>query len=245
MKILKPKRASNGTYEGLIYKNSKKDLVKIRVEKAIIVDIKQNKDNDYYLTLKQKSIAKDICVINEKIIDYVKENCGSWFKNNLSDDLIEDYFTSNILYDKDKGQLIRFKCTNDISVLSTDTSVNIVLSLKLIRFYKQKFVVEWEVEEIEIIDNLLFQSDIESDISEEINDDDIPTPDEEELSISLNESKTHYNQKLNDQLLSIQKQILSLTDKENILKEQVTKLNSIANFYELSSLCHDLDKLLE
>lgn len=247
MKILKPKRSSNGTYESLIYKNNKKDIITLKIHKAFIIDIKQTNDHDYYLTLKQKSIAKDICIINEKIISYVKDNCGSWFKNNLSDDLIEDYFTSNIMYDKERGQLIRFKCTNDISILSTNTYVDITLYIKLIRFYKQKFVVEWEVHEIEVddkSDKLLIQSDIEDpDDSDDI--DDIPYPDDEELNKSMTETKTRYINLLNHEQLSIQKQISDLIEKKNILDQNIIRLNSAVDFYEVYSICHYLDELLE
>ena len=234
IKILKPKRNANGTYEGEIYKNHNKDLLTLKVDDARIVSVKKHHD-DFYLYIKHKTVAKDICDINSEIIATVKNNCKSWFKNTLSDDLIEDYFTSNIIYDKTLGQVIKFKCLNDISELQKDMIANISFTLKTIRFYKQKFVIEWDVDEVEISDSIcLLEMGDDADADEE----DIPEPLVEDI-LSI---KEHYMSIANDGLERLRQEKAILQDKENSLMRLIEKIKAGNNLSEVSD---ELDKILQ
>lgn len=236
MKIIKPKRNANGTYEGLIYKNVKKDLISLKIDNAKIMSVKVVQ-GDHYLFIKHKTIAKEVYDINSDVISNVKENCNAWFRNGLSGELIEDYFTSNIIYDKELGQVIKFKCLNDLSDLQENTAVNISITLKNIRFYKQKFVIEWDIDEIEVIDPVAL-IDLEDADSYS---DDIPVPLEEDI-LSLRE---HYLSLINDALEKVENEKADILRRESILVGFSEKVGQANDFSQLSSLCNDLDEIFQ
>ena len=236
MKIIKPRKNTNGTYEGLIFKNIKKDLISLRIENAQIMAIKVLQ-GDHYLFIKHKTIAKDVYDINSDVISNVKDNCNSWFKNGLSGELIEDYFTSNIIYDKGLGQVIKFKCINDLSDLQDNSFVNISITLRNIRFYKQKFVIEWDIDEIEVIDKVTL---IDLEDADSFSDD-VPSPLEEDI-ISL---KEHYLCLIKDELSKIENERINTLKREGILEGFSEKIKQAIDFSQVSILCDDLDKILQ
>lgn len=241
MKIQKPKRDVNGTYHGLIFKNSKKELVSLHIKNACLEDIKEHA-SDFYLFIKHKNVAKEIYDINNDVITCVKENCASWFKTNLSDDLIEEYFTSNIIYDKNRGQVIKFKCINDLSELQScangKTCAHITINLIAIRFYKQKFVVEWEVEEIDIVEDTEAKF-VECDDTDD--DEDVPVPYEEDIEAL----KQQYLNAATHELTKIRDSIKKLKEREISLQDLSTKLSTAENFSQVSAACDNLDNFLQ
>lgn len=232
MKIQRPKKNANGTYEGAIFKNARKDEVTLYLSRAIVMDVKKTGASEYYMTLKpgDKESLKEVARLSAEVIAYVKENCALWFKNSLSDDLIEDYFTPNVVFDPEKGRVIRIKCTNDVSMLAPGTALNMVAALRRIRFYKQKFVVEWEVDEAEIIDkDVATQEGYDSD--SDIED---PEPSAEELDAL----KKQY-------ICESEKRLELLRGEMESLLEALDRLRHATTFPAVSAACDDLDKILE
>ena len=227
MKIEKPKKNANGTYDGMIYKNSKKEHVQLSISNAKVVKTRLH-NSDWYLYIQHPSIAKQVSSINSEVIQIVKENCGSWFKSSLSDELIEDYFTSNIIYDKEMGQVIRFKCLNDISDLEQNVYVNVEMTLKKIRFFKQKFVIEWDIEEIEVMDQCAI---IDLNEIEELED--IPVPLVEEIEALKTTYKTH-----------MEKKIIGVKCELAMLEKLVEKIGSVTTINDMITLQDELDKIL-
>jgi len=227
MKIEKPKKNANGTYDGMIYRNSKKEHVQLSISNAKVVKTSLH-NSDWYLYIQHPSIAKQVSSINSEVIQIVKENCGSWFKSSLSDELIEDYFTSNIIYDKEMGQVIRFKCLNDISDLEQNVYVNVEMTLKKIRFFKQKFVIEWDIEEIEVMDQCAI---IDLNEIEELED--IPVPLVEEIEALKTTYKTH-----------MEKKIIGVKCELAMLEKLVEKIGSVTTINDMITLQDELDKIL-
>lgn len=175
MKITKPKRQSNGTYLGDIFITGSYP-VKIKVKEAYILSVKQiNRDVSddgepaYALSFKQSLYRSIFCDITAQVLQIVKDNCNSWFKVSLTHDTIEDYFINNVLYDKNRGEFIRVKCINDVSQVPINVTANLEISLQHIRFYKQQFVLEWMLDEVEIIEGKTTEED------------DIPAPTEDDI----------------------------------------------------------------
>lgn len=227
MKIDKPRKDKSGTYEGMIYKNSQKEHLQLSITNAKVVKTRLHNE-DWYLYIQHPSIAKQVSSINSEVIQIVKDSCASWFKSSMSDELIEDYFTSNIIYDKEMGQVIRFKCLNDISDLDQNIYVNIEMTLKKIRFFKQKFVIEWDIDEIEVMDQCAI---IDLDEMEEL--DDIPMPLKEEIEALKTTYRTHLEERASEH-----KKHLS------ILSTLTDKVDSVNNINDMISLQDELDKIL-
>lgn len=235
MKISKPKRHSSGTYEGQIYKNAKKEYITINIKRCRIVALKNNNE-DNYIYVKEPNIAKTICELTDKMLKIVKENISTWFHNTMSSDIIDDYFIPNIIYDKSYGQLIKFKILNEVNNIQKDQYVNIDISVRKIRFFKQKFVTEWHIEDIK-------NEDIFSNISniEEFDNEDIPIPDHEEIQTL----KKQYIRSINNELSIINDKLSLLTDRKNMFLGALNKISECDNFSDISNLCDHLDKLLE
>lgn len=242
MKISKPKRHSSGTYEGNIYKNHKKEFITLNIKRCRVIFTK-NSNDDIYIYIKEPNIAKTICELTDKMMNIVRENISSWFQNMMNTDIIDDYFIPNIMYDKSFGQLIKFKVLNGMNELENikkDKYISIDISLRKIRFFKQKFVTEWYVENIKEED--IF-TDILVDNMDEFTYDheDIPIPDNEEIETL----KKHYIEKINNELSSVKDKLIILNDRKDILVRSLTNINEYDNFSNISILCDHLDKLLE
>lgn len=227
MKIDKPKKNGNGTYEGMIYKNNKKEVVQLSISNARVVRTKLH-NSEWYLYIQHPSIAKQVSGINSDVIQIVKDNCSSWFKNSLTDELIEDYFTSNIIYDKELGQVIKFKCLNDISDLEDHAYVNLEMTLRKIRFYKQKFVIEWDIEEIEIMDQCAI---IDLDDADDMED--VPMP----LGEEIEAMKTSCKEQLDLRIRTLQDELSRLQDLDK-------RVDCVANVADMMCLQDELDKIL-
>lgn len=227
MKIEKPKKNANGTYEGLIYANNKKQPVNLSISNAKVVHTKLHNE-DWYLYIQHPSVAKEVSLINSEVIQNVKDNCSTWFRNALTDDLIEDYFTSNIVFDKDLGQVIKFKCLNDISDLESNTFVNLEMALKKIRFFKQKFIIEWDIEEIEVIDPYAI---IDLDDAEELED--IPMPMADEIESMKQASMEQLETRTRELNIEI-----------DLLRNMMSRLKSVTSMKDMMCLQDELDKIL-
>lgn len=240
MKITKPKRTENGTYEGSIFnvENGKKKPISIRLEKALIVAKygKENGEGDlsHYLVVKHKHGLKEVYDINEQVIHNVKENCATWFRNPLSNDLIEDYFTNNIIYDKKFGQVIKFKCMSDVEGLVSNMTVNIKITLKLIRFFKQKFDIEWDIEDAEVIEekaSFLLLDDASDNTSDE---------DEDPCPCSSEEVDAIRNQHIKDAM----ERLSILRDEQENIEKLLKQLENVNSFVAVAKICQDLDDII-
>lgn len=248
IKIMKPKKnIESSTYEAAIVTGNRKPYM-ITIPKISIVDMKVG-NQDSYIYLKyvksnrdyKKQVVQKFFELNSRIIDCVKANCTAWFKNSLSDELIEDYYSSNISYDKKHGQVFKFKCINDISAIPIGQIANIKLVLQNIRFYKQKFVLEWEITEVELLksyDGVDMQSDTSDDEVEEC---DIPAPTYEELE----SIKKEYIVKLSCLLQGIENKIGALQNRRDKLVYLHDKIESLAMYDEFYKLSNDIDDVLE
>jgi hypothetical protein len=234
LKIAKPKRHDNSTFLGEIYlQGTDKKTHKIVAKNVKVLNIKHVED-DQYIYMKHKDVIKNMCEITSDVIESVKGNCDKWFKTILSEDLIEDYYINPIMYDKDKGRIIKLKVLNNLDVEQIPGYVDMNIELKYIKFYKQKFILEWNI--ILLNDNAHEGGgDIECATDSETDDDDVPSPYNEELEILrqeyINRVKTKLSTLLKDQ--NMFEENLRILEQEDI------------SVSVLSRVCDDLDKLFE
>jgi len=171
--ISKPKKSDGGTYTCQM-----KDTM-LKLPGSVVVGLKQLTPDEFVLYIKNKKMYNDIYDINQNIIDTVKNNCTTWFNSNMNTDLIEDYFSNTLIYDKKHGDVIKLKFVDSASEdVVLDQKADIVIECKQLRFYKQKFVLECELKSFETHD-FAIDSDDGIDITDE--EEDIPCPNEEEL----------------------------------------------------------------
>lgn len=174
LNITKPKRRENGTYAGSIFLGEK-NRFELHASNSVIVSQKDISEAEKYIYIKNRKVNNIICDLNKVIIDIVKENCDVWFKNSVNSDLIEEYFTNTIVYDRKYGDLIRLKVIDLEHDIPLHKPVDVSLTLLNIRFYKQKFVIEWTLDRVETssldVHNLFDESEEEEEVAEPLTDD--------------------------------------------------------------------------
>ena len=171
--INKPKKSDKGTYICPI-RGDGDAIFKFDLENSKIIRLKYLTltDDEFYVYIQNKSCFDFMYDLNQKIIEIVKSNCGDWFKNNMNVDLIDEYYTNTLVYDKKYGDLIKLKCVGGVSFFEVEKTYDLSVSLQHLRFYKQKFTLECSIisadackavffldEEEESVDN---SSDIDS-----------------------------------------------------------------------------------
>jgi len=165
-----------------MYYPQKKQKFSYTFHNAVITSIKplQQRDENF-IFIKCRSANNFMYDLNNAIVDTVKKNSLEWFNNNMNLELIDDYFTSTLVYEKGHGDVIRLKCIGDDDKLKTyiDKPSDITVVFDQIRFYKQKFVLECSITDVTEEPALQF-ADLEDDIvhDTEYEESPHPTPDD-------------------------------------------------------------------
>lgn len=151
MIVQKPKKNYNNSYVCCISLEKKRNPFTFVIEDAKIIRIEElNVPGESYIFIQSKKIYDYVCDINDKILNIVKENSSEWFNNNMSNDLIDDYYSSTLVYDKGYGQLLKLKIVGSeypsLKTLDFSTIYDITVTLLQLRFYKQKFVLETTID---------------------------------------------------------------------------------------------------
>jgi hypothetical protein len=220
--IAKPKKV-DGTFICTI-----KNSLKLELPSCHLIHIKETNDQAQFIFLKNKNLCNYMYDINNQIISIVKENCSSWFNTNMNPDLIDDYYTNTLVYDKTHGELIKIKIIGDL--LPEDMIGNIYnfeLNAIHLRFFKQKFVLETKITKHDIIsecDIIDFPSDNEDDEIDE--EDNIIYPSNSELL----EMKQEVINKTHAKIDQLQQELNELTDIKKKM-EEAQEIDDIIKLY--------------
>jgi hypothetical protein len=173
--VSKPKKQDATYISSLTLKQAP---LKFEIAKALITHVKPLQTrNENMLTLKVNSgLIKTFAALNHHILEIVKDKAQLWFKNNLNIDLVEDYFSNLVHFDKKYGDVLKLKIISSDdeqlkAFLAQNVAINIVANH--IRFYKQKFIVEFSVESMTLCKSILQDSFFEGEEEEE---EDLPFP---------------------------------------------------------------------
>lgn len=235
--ITKPKKRENGTYAGNIFV-SEKERYRLNAPNSVIVGEKGISEAEKYIYIKNRKINNAICDLNKAVIDVVKENCYSWFKNNINAELVDEYYTNTIVYDKKYGDLIRLKVIDLEHEVPLNQPVHLQLDLVNIRFYKQKFVIEWVLQEVRTS-----TLDVRSlfDVEE--------TDSEEEIALPLSEDMMsicdEYKCVLSDRKAMLEEEKERIEHKLKELMKLEEALGGVTSEESFFHVCENLDKFLE
>ncbi len=206
----------------------------LNFDSVSIINIKET-SNTLILKCKDKATTKFLDDFNHKILDIVIKKSSSWFNTSIDADLIEEYYISTLQYDKQRGETIRLKVKNIDDIEEAKDfggNISIVLSLKYLKFFKQKFYPEFQVEVIETLENN--ESNIEMYSDDEFCEyEEDPVPSYDEVMLIKEECiKTLRNQcdELTEKLCQIEK-------KYNETFDKLTKLGNSENIKEIIELC--------
>jgi protein-tyrosine phosphatase len=174
-----------------------------------------------------KATCKHIVELDNHCIDHVKANFASWFAKSFDENIIEDYYTSSVLLSKTNGYVFKLKLQGDDDLLEP-SKYDFVLGLKGLRFYKQRFIPEWEIVNIKPVENDFLNS-IRSDSDDSWEEDmieteSVPEPDAEEVRSITNALRARIQGRL-DALTSEQ---AAVANKIEECVELLSKLNASA-----------------
>jgi len=237
--ISKPHKFDN-SYTCSIYYPIKKKKLKINFTNSILLYTKSiNNKNEFFIFIKNKNFNNLMYDINDKIINIVKKESINWFNNNMNTNLVEDYYTNTIFYDKEYGDIIRLKCIGNEKILKNKfmkkNDINIIFNH--LRFYKQKFVIECEIDSISEINNIKINDELnESDNS----DNDLPYPDEEDISNIKEECILYINNYLEE--LTIQKN--EIDNKITIFKDLQCTLEKSTDINTIITVCNKFNEII-
>lgn len=237
--ITKPKKRENGTYAGSIF-IQEKERYRLNAPNSVIVGEKIISEAEKYIFIKNRKINNAICDLNKAVIDIVKENCYSWFKNNINAELVDEYYTNTIVYDKKYGDLIRLKVVDLEHEVPLNQPVHLQLDLVNIRFYKQKFVIEWVLQEVRT-STLDVRSLFDVEESDSDTEEDIALPLSEDMVAICEE----YKSILEEKKIKLMSEKESLEQKLRLLEDLEDGLCNVTSEESFFQVCEKLDKFLE
>lgn len=179
--LIKPKRTGDSLFGKILYMGKEFNVL---IYNAVVIKHKRVKQADTtysVLLLKMpRRVSKHWLLFDKHCVESVKANMGSWFTKALDENVIEEYYTSSVALNDDGSYIVKLKLQGDETLLSPG-KFNIKIALKGLRFYKQRFIAEWNILSSKSVD-ADFLNSIESDeeVWEETEPEEIQ-PSQEEL----------------------------------------------------------------
>jgi hypothetical protein len=216
----------------------------ICLNKAKIISVKETSNT---IVVKCKNATRYMDDLNEKIINIVRTNSSSWFNSSIDTDLIDEFYISTLQYDRKLGETIRIKCSNpeDIEEKHLQTPSHIILTLKHLKFYKQKFFAEFQVEDIDV-DNAntlaghcFVDDDDEQGAFSMDDEDECPLPSVEEVMAIKNDTLT----KLGELQTQLTQEVQKLNTKLENICDFVQKIETTKDLYQIIKMCEDIEIL--
>jgi hypothetical protein len=91
-----------------------------------------------------KDIVRKLVEFDDFCKDHVRMNATRWFAKSLDENVIDEYYMSSVVVSPSDGCLVKLKLRN-VEELLEPMRYDVLLSIRGLRFYKQRFVAEWEL----------------------------------------------------------------------------------------------------
>lgn len=227
--ISKPKKTDDSLFGKISYDQHQ---LNVHFYNSVVVKHKRIKHLTKFYTVLILKVPKKQCKamvdFDNHCIEQVKSNIGGWFSKALDENVIEEYYTSSVILSKNDGPLIKIKVQGCDDLLES-TKYDLVISLKGLRFYKQRFIPEWEIVNLKQVEDDFInsiQSDEENTWEDELVEDNVvPEPDEE----TLNQISEAILNKLNDNINTVLHKQRRYEQKIESTKQTISYFNDIIN----------------
>lgn len=90
------------------------------------------------------SQTQKLAELDEFCKEHVKDNAARWFSKGLDENIIDEYYTSSLILSPADGLVMKLKVTGTLETFD-DGRYDLLLRMKGLRFYKQRFIPEWEL----------------------------------------------------------------------------------------------------
>lgn len=110
-----------------------------------------------------KDVVKKMIEFDEFCKTHVRSNASKLFTKSLDENVIDEYYTASVTMTPRDGCLIKLKLQNAEDDLLEALRYDLLLRIQGLRFYKQRFVAEWELCGIRKLENDFVNSYDDSD----------------------------------------------------------------------------------
>ena len=181
--ISKPKKMDNSLFAKAKYNNAK---LFVYVYNARVVSHKFLAGHGYS-TLQVKAsqdVVKRFAEIDAHIVANVVANTGVWFNKGIDAGVIDEYYAPSVVVLGNSGTLVKIKLQSEIDQLA-DGCYDLLLCFKGVRFYKQRFVPEWELVAANMVEDGFFAGEDRASEEEEDDMDIVPREELHQIRLDL------------------------------------------------------------
>jgi hypothetical protein len=152
--IQKPKKHQESLFGKIV--SGEDNNVSLFFYNVRIVKHKRVSHHDGAYTVLYLKVSKDILRKVIEFDDFCKEhvrmNATRWFSKSLDENVIDEYYMSSIVMSPTDGCLVKLKLKNAEDLLKI-MRYDVLLAIRGLRFYKQRFVAEWEMSSVKLLEN--------------------------------------------------------------------------------------------
>jgi hypothetical protein len=237
LSISKPRKTDDSLFGKISYDDGQLNL---HLSKVRVIKHKKIKHLTKFYTILHLRVHRTICKkmveFDTHCIEQVQANMDGWFAKALDENVIEEYYTSSININKEPGFTLKLKLQGDDDAMPVNENIDLVIGLKGLRFYKQRFIPEWEVVSLKSVDSDFLNSldsDSEGSWDQDVYETPVPEPDDEQL----NQIRDNIQTKLENEISTRHREMERLTTELSRLGE----LNS--EFHENKNNISGLDRI--
>jgi hypothetical protein len=186
-----------------------------------------------------RNVLRALAEFDEHAKEHVRENAARWFTKSLDENVIDEYYMSSMVTLPAEGTVAKLKLVGgDKLQILEPGRYDLLLRVKGLRFFKQRFVAEWELLAVKRLGDDLVSSFMEDEEDDQSSHDELegdgesvmPTDDD------LASISTHLQEQIEARLAPLQREVTRLLQLRSEL-EHNTKCVAV-----LDRIAEDLDK---
>lgn len=152
--INKPRKTEDSLFGKAVY--GEMNSLNVFITNAQVIKHKRVRHLEHYYSILLLKVPKDVCKtfidFDAYCVEHVKTNMNGWFTKSLDENIIEEFYTPSVSYSKTDGFLLKLKIQNAEDILDCSVKYDMILNFRGLRFYKQRFIPEWGIENVKSID---------------------------------------------------------------------------------------------
>lgn len=222
--ISKPKKTDDSLFGNISFEHNRLNIHFYNVEILKHKKIRHMTNHYTVIFLKvSKKVCEKMLEFDNHCIDQVQQNISSWFSKALDENVIEEYYTSSVTINRSTGFVVKLKLQGVDDVFECG-KYDMIVSLKGLRFYKQRFIPEWEILSAKKMGEDFLNSIVDEDEDPwqeaTFEEDVLPEPNEEEILQIVNGLKDRIHHEKNI-LVSEYKSLKTKISKYKELEEEL------------------------
>jgi len=185
-----------------------------------------------------RGVLHALAEFDEQSKAHVRQNASQWFTKSLDENVIDEYYMSSLVTLPADGTVAKLKLVGDHQRFLEPGRYDLLLAVKGLRFFKQRFVAEWEIAAVKSLGDDLVNSFVEDEDEDASADEEAASLAEEVLPAEddLASIGAHLQETIEARLAPLQREVSRLLKLRSDL-ESNTKCVAV-----LDRIAEDLDK---